>query len=101
MAVHPGIVATDLAKDFFINEVPKALRPIVLPACRAALFPLFLRPCKLAAETVRHACTAPDAEVAGEYVADGAVAWSSAESNDSLLAASLWELGRELTSVSD
>ena len=89
-ALHPGIVQTYLAQQFFINALPSVIRPVAAPIFEKYIFPLVLREPRDAAEIVVYAATAPDSVVGGKYVQDGVVVPSSAASNDPVLAKELW-----------
>ena len=96
VAVHPGIVDTELARGFFNNGIPKLLHPVLMPFLERVVYPIFLKTPKAAAECVLYACTAPGDVVGGKYVVEGRVAKSSAASDDVLLAHRLWEKSEEL-----
>lgn len=101
VAVHPGIVNTALARDYFISTVPSFLHPIITPFLHKYFFPLFLRTPKAAVETVMMACTAPATLVAGNYLSwHGRVATSSKESGDLELASHLWNISCHLSEIS-
>eukprot|EP00898_Chlorokybus_atmophyticus_P005263 jgi/Chlat1/5738/Chrsp38S00430 len=85
VAVHPGLVDTTLARNYFLDRTPRPLRP-VLQRC----FWFLLRTPQDAAEGVLFALTAPPAVVAGSYVADGRVVPGSRSSHDAELAGRLW-----------
>lgn len=99
VAVHPGIVDTDLARQYFINDVPRWLQPVAVPILQRIIFPAFLRSCKLAADTMMFACVAPNA--GGCYIADGGVAPCCSDADDRLLAARLWALSSRLVELKD
>ncbi len=96
VAVHPGIVDTQLARQYFKDQVPKVLLPIASPILDKFFFPVFLKQPKAAAECVLKAVTAPAEEVGGKYIQECEVTRSSKSSNDVVLASRLWEKSREL-----
>ena len=99
VAVHPGIVDTDLARQYFKDRVPKVLLPLAAPILNNFFFPVFLKTPQAAAECVLFAATAPADEVGGQYIQDCAVAKSSKSSNDVVLASRLWEKSKELAGL--
>jgi len=99
LACHPGIVNTDMARQFFKDQVPKVLLPIASPFFNKIFFPFFLKTPKAAAECVLLAATAPADEVGGKYVQECAVARSSATSNDMVLSNRLWKKSKELAGL--
>lgn len=96
VAVHPGIVNTGLAWGFFGNAAGP-FQPLVA-AVQRAMAPLLTRSPRAAAHVVLYAATAPDDEVAGQYVADGSVKKSSKLSYDPALARRLWDVSCQLAS---
>ncbi len=99
VAVHPGIVDTALARQYFKDQVPKVLLPIASPILEKFFFPVFLKTPKAAAECVLFAATAPAEEVGGKYIQECAVARSSGASDDVVLAGRLWEKSKELAGL--
>lgn len=97
VAVHPGIVDTDLARTYFLNEVPKLLRPIVRPLFEHVLFPLCLKTPEAAAERLIYAATMPG--IGGQYVVDCRPGKCSVLAGDEGVAGQLWKVSEELTGV--
>ncbi|KXZ56109.1 hypothetical protein GPECTOR_2g991 [Gonium pectorale] len=79
VAVHPGLVSTDLANGFFRGvstgwAAGTPLQPLVEGAVRGAshvIGPLLMRSPEQSAAVMLHACLAPPAAVAGRYLALG------------------------------
>lgn len=96
LAVHPGLVDTQLARTYFKQSVYKPLQPLTTPLLDHLLCPLFLRTTRTAARLVLLAATAPGKEVAGEYLAGRGVARAAAAAEDPALARQLWDNTHEL-----
>jgi WW domain-containing oxidoreductase len=97
VAVHPGIVDTDLARTYFLNEVPRLLRPLVRPLFEWVLFPVCLKTPEAAAESLMYAATMPG--VGGQYIVDCKPGKCSALADDEAVAGELWKVSEELTGV--
>ncbi|KAI3430478.1 hypothetical protein D9Q98_005073 [Chlorella vulgaris] len=97
VAVHPGLVDTFLARNYFKQSVPRPLRPLSDPFFEHLFCPYLLRSPEAAAQTVLYAATAPAAEVGGQYCGTSPhVSKHSAAAGDPVLAEHLWELSAHL-----
>lgn len=96
-AVHPGIVNTNLARSYFLNEVPRVLKPVAVPILESVFFPYFLRTTEAAAATVLFGSLAPDQEVGGKYIKDSGVARCAEVAMNAELAEKLYKMSCELT----
>ncbi|GBG67942.1 hypothetical protein CBR_g1061 [Chara braunii] len=91
VSVHPGLINTPLARQFFENVVPRRFSGLLRP-----LFPLFLNTTAQAVETLMYAVMAPAEEVGGAYVAHAQVSKCGAICHDLELAAKLWSVSLSL-----
>eukprot|EP00898_Chlorokybus_atmophyticus_P000912 jgi/Chlat1/1821/Chrsp138S02147 len=96
VAVHPGLVDTTLARNYFLDRTPRPLQPL-LQCC----FRFLLRTPQDAAASVLFALTSPPPVVAGAYVAGGRVVPGSRSSHDAELAGRLWRASRDMAGVSE
>lgn len=97
VAVHPGLVDTFLARNYFKGTAPRLLRPLTDPFFEHFFGPRLLRSPDAAAQTVLYAATAPAGEVGGAYVGTAPrVGHHSRAAGDPALAARVWELGAHL-----
>lgn len=86
-AVHPGVIATNLARS---------LSPILVAILRMTR-PLFLKSVPQGAATQVYVATHPTlAGVTGEYFADCNIAPARADASDPALAARLWEVSEKI-----
>eukprot|EP00899_Mesostigma_viride_P021060 jgi/Mesvir1/28956/Mv17733-RA.1 len=91
VAVHPGLVQTDLADTGFFRKYFGSLFARVVP----------LRSCEDAARQVLFALTAPARQVAGKYVMDGKAHDISSFDDDGKTAGRLWDTSLDLCHVND
>lgn len=99
VAVHPGIVDTMLARQYFLQEIPGPLRSALKPLLDHMVFPMFLKSPQQAADDILYACTAAADEVRGKYIADGAVSSCSSLADDEHMAKQLWRAAGKLIKV--
>lgn len=101
VSVHPGIVNTSLATNFF-KQTGGAAMPWAEAAAKAALdimFPLVLRSPEASAEDMLAVVTALAPEVAGRYISNGRRGWPSPFARDEERCADLWDLACRMTGV--
>ncbi|KAL4422768.1 hypothetical protein ABPG75_008965 [Micractinium tetrahymenae] len=102
VAVHPGLVDTFLARNYFKGTAPRVLRPLTDPFFERFFCPRLLRSPEAAAQTVLYAATAPAQEVGGAYVGTAPrVGHHSRAAGDPALAARVWELGAHLCQLGE
>jgi hypothetical protein len=105
VAVHPGIVATELAVGFFKEQgLLPPNSPVQLPRAVThgivdGLAPLMLKRPAASAATMGVAALAPAARLAGGYVVNGRPAAPAVEARDAALAAQLWDTAQRLTGL--
>ncbi|EFJ45954.1 hypothetical protein VOLCADRAFT_93690 [Volvox carteri f. nagariensis] len=108
VAVHPGLVSTDLANGFFAHRstgwaADSPLKPLVEAAMEGfgqlvshqrccEVGPLLMRTPEQSAAVMLHACLAPSARVAGSYLALGRTAQPDQAAEDTSMASELWRL---------
>ncbi|GFH20300.1 uncharacterized protein HaLaN_17395, partial [Haematococcus lacustris] len=106
VAVHPGLVETHLATNFFKNQLSLPLQGVVeaVPASAKlisglvdAVGPLVMKSPANSARVVAFAALAPAQQVAGRYIADSRVAAASPAVSSPRLAKELWEVAEQLT----
>lgn len=87
IAVHPGVVYTDLARDFCRKEFPRVFQPIISPILNR-LFPLCLRKQERAASLLVSAIVSNDKDTI--YVSRGLIRRPSRISQRADLSGKLW-----------
>ncbi|KAL6761076.1 hypothetical protein V8C86DRAFT_968708 [Haematococcus lacustris] len=100
VAVHPGLVETHLATNFFKNQgvveaVPASAK--LISGLVDAVGPLVMKSPANSARVVAFAALAPAQQVAGRYIADSRVAAASPAVSSPRLAKELWEVAEQLT----
>jgi len=103
VAVHPGVVDTHLAKNFFKNNGLVDVAPAAAKAIASfvdGVGPVLMRSPANSAATVGIAALAPPGLVCGRYVADGRVTDAAPEAYDARLAGELWDYAERLSGVS-
>eukprot|EP00890_Picochlorum_soloecismus_P000090 jgi/Picsp_1/1081/NSC_04564-R1_retinol dehydrogenase 11-like len=88
MSVHPGVVYTDLARDFCRKEFPRMLQPVMSPILNC-LFPLCLRKQERAASLLISAVVSYDDEAI--YVSRGLIRGPSRISQRADVSSRLWK----------
>lgn len=73
VSVHPGIVDTHLARQYFKQLIPDWMRPITDPLNDYVLLPIITRRVEHGGSSVLDACLRPSNEVAGKYTAFGKI----------------------------
>jgi NAD(P)-dependent dehydrogenase (short-subunit alcohol dehydrogenase family) len=92
-SVHPGFVATRLARDGDGGRLGDLVMGLIRP---------FAKTPEQGAKTSIHVATAPDlVDVTGEYFADSKIATPTAAGRDDLAAARLWDVSSKLVGWGD
>lgn len=99
VAVHPGLLQTQLAKGWLQNGCPKLLRPIGIPFINF-IFPLTFLPAEYGVQSVLYAATAPAEKVHGKYIAHSKVVQTAQHARDDSTARRLWDVSCQLTNIS-
>lgn len=73
VSVHPGVLDTSLARDYFKQMFPEWIQPVTNPICDKVLLPVITRRVEYGGNSVLAACLRPSNEVAGKYTAFGKV----------------------------
>ncbi|CAK0753629.1 hypothetical protein CVIRNUC_002235 [Coccomyxa viridis] len=102
VAVHPGLVDTELARGWLTGADVSGiqLQPVVAPLARM-LAPWLLISTKRAVDQLMLAATGPPLQVAGQYIAHGKPRRPSSEAEDAFLAKKLWSITCQLTSLQE
>ncbi|KAK9834640.1 hypothetical protein WJX74_006494 [Apatococcus lobatus] len=100
VAVHPGLLHTELACTWMENNFPALLRPAATHALRNwGLHAWWTLPAATGADAVIWAATAPAEKIAGKYLGHGKPGWQAPKGDNEKLAQSLWDLNCHLTGV--
>ncbi|GAQ79874.1 NAD(P)-binding Rossmann-fold superfamily protein [Klebsormidium nitens] len=95
VSVHPGLVDTELARNFFTGVLPRPLQSCLRPVLNP-VYTAFLRTPEQAVQDVMMAITSPEDAVGGKYIANGKVRAANPVADDPALAARLWEASEEI-----
>ncbi|KAL0056008.1 hypothetical protein WJX82_006598 [Trebouxia sp. C0006] len=99
VAVHPGLLKTELARKWLHNDYcPNLLQPV----CSLVIDFLFNRtflPPLYAVQAVLQAATAPASKVHGRYIARNKVTVPAKHAQDGVTASRLWDVSCQLTGI--
>ncbi|DBA74163.1 hypothetical protein WJX77_006313 [Trebouxia sp. C0004] len=99
VAVHPGLLRTELARKWLHNDYcPNLLQPVCSPVINFLFNRTFLPP-SYAVQAVLQAATAPAGEVHGRYIARNKVTVPAKHAQDGVTARRLWDVSCQLTGI--
>lgn len=99
VAVHPGLLKTELARKWLHNDYcPSLLQPVCSPVINFLFNRTFLPP-SYAAQAVLQAATAPASKVHGRYIARNRVTVPARHAQDGATARRLWDVSCQLTGI--
>lgn len=99
VAVHPGLLQTELARKWLHNGCPRLLQPLCIPIVDFLFSRTFLPP-EYAVQSVMHAATAPANMVHGKYIARSKEVSTARNARDDITAKKLWDTSCHLTGIS-
>lgn len=99
VAVHPGLLKTELARKWLHNDYcPNLLQPVCSPVIDFLFNRTFLPP-SYATQAVLQAATANASKVHGRYIARNKVTAPARHAQDSVTARRLWDVSCQLTGI--